>query len=290
MPRVNWTTQEIRPLLRAYFEMLTKERAGIPYHKADYIRKVSSEIRGRRTKGAIEFKMENVSAVLARSGADWVTGYRPARHLQERLLPQEIAAFLESQPLFQLPTPTDVAPHNVSFLLPSSLPEAVFEPSPPIPLSTQRTRRPPPLNPRQVARIDYITTAGRAQTIGRTGELVALRAERRRLQQAGRTDLAARVEHVSVTRGDGLGYDILSYSPSGDERFIEVKTTPFEPTRPFFLSPKELEFAQETGESYRLARLHHLWRQPAIFELYASALLRLDREPNEYVVSWRTQT
>ncbi len=290
MPRVDWTTQEIRPLLRAYFEMLAKERAGVPYRKADYLREVSAEIQGRRTKGAIEFKMENVSAVLARSGADWITGYKPAKHLQEHLLPQEIATFLESQPPLQLPTPTATESPNVSYLMPSSLPEAVFEPAPPIPPSTQRTRRPPPLNPRQVARIDYITAAGRAQTIGRMGELVTLAAEKHRLQQAGRPDLATRVEHVSVTRGDGLGYDIQSFSPSGDERFIEVKTTPFEPTRPFFLSPKELEFAQETGLSYRLARVHHLWHHPAIFELDTDTLLHLNREPNEYVVSWRTQT
>ena len=37
--------------------------------------------------------------------------------------------------------------------------------------------------------------------------------------------LAARVDRVSETRGDGLGYDVLSFETSGRERLIEVKTT-----------------------------------------------------------------
>jgi hypothetical protein len=52
--------------------------------------------------------------------------------------------------------------------------------------------------------------------------------------------MADRVEHVSATRGDGFGYDVLSFEPDGRERFIEVKTTAFGAMVPFFVTRNEL--------------------------------------------------
>jgi hypothetical protein len=50
--------------------------------------------------------------------------------------------------------------------------------------------------------------------------------ERRRLREAGRDDLADRVEWVAETCGDGIGFDVLSFSETdGAEKFVEVKTT-----------------------------------------------------------------
>ena len=48
------------------------------------------------------------------------------------------------------------------------------------------------------------------------------------------------LEHVSQSRGDGLGYDVVSFEADGRERFIEVKTTTFGPMTPFFASAKEV--------------------------------------------------
>jgi len=38
----------------------------------------------------------------------------------------------------------------------------------------------------------------------------------------GQPILADKVDHVSQSNGDGLGFDVLSYEADGKERFIEV--------------------------------------------------------------------
>ena len=62
--------------------------------------------------------------------------------------------------------------------------------------------------------------------MGLAGEQFIAEFEARRLHAAGQKSLAERVEHVAGSRGDGLGYDVLSFEVSGEERFIEVKTVP----------------------------------------------------------------
>lgn len=46
--------------------------------------------------------------------------------------------------------------------------------------------------------------------------------ENKKLQ---RLNLKKVAEHVAITQGDGLGYDIKSYDENGNEIYIEVKTT-----------------------------------------------------------------
>ena len=41
----------------------------------------------------------------------------------------------------------------------------------------------------------------------------------------GKKDLADSLEQVSITKGDGTGYDVKSFNADGTVRFIEVKTT-----------------------------------------------------------------
>jgi Domain of unknown function (DUF3883) len=56
--------------------------------------------------------------------------------------------------------------------------------------------------------------------------------------------LASKVKWVAQEDGDGAGYDILSFSPNGQERFLEVKTTVGHQRTPFFLSRNEKDFAE----------------------------------------------
>jgi hypothetical protein len=62
------------------------------------------------------------------------------------------------------------------------------------------------------------------ERIGVAGEELVYHAEKAKLVQAGRQDLARRVTLVS-RNGDESGYDILSFESNGDELHIEVKTT-----------------------------------------------------------------
>lgn len=61
--------------------------------------------------------------------------------------------------------------------------------------------------------------------IGDTGEEAVADYERDLLRRIGQAELAGRVEIVSKTIGDGLGYDVLSFDQYGNKKFIEVKTT-----------------------------------------------------------------
>jgi hypothetical protein len=87
------------------------------------------------------------------------------------------------------------------------------------------------------------------------------------LVTAERADLVRKVRWVSAEDGDGAGYDILSFDPSGRERLIEVKTTNGSARTPFFLSRNEREVAAARAESWRLYRVHWFAQAPRIFTI-----------------------
>lgn len=91
--------------------------------------------------------------------------------------------------------------------------------------------------------------------------------ERAILTQHGRSDLARRVRWSSKEDGDGLGYDIASFSPDGQDRLIEVKTTTGWERTPFHISRNELEVAEERRDHWHLLRLYEFAREPKAFEL-----------------------
>ncbi|RZJ43819.1 MAG: DUF3883 domain-containing protein, partial [Brevundimonas sp.] len=91
--------------------------------------------------------------------------------------------------------------------------------------------------------------------------------ERTRLIAADRPDLARKIEWTSQERGDGAGYDIRSFDPTGAERLIEVKATRGGPTTPFYLTRTEREVSQERPDHWRLYRLHDLSAAPGLFVL-----------------------
>lgn len=71
--------------------------------------------------------------------------------------------------------------------------------------------------------VDYPALQKQNAIIGFLGEQIVLDTEKNRLKDY--PDLAKKVEHISQTRGDGLGYDILSFDTYGNPIYIEVKTT-----------------------------------------------------------------
>lgn len=93
---------------------------------------------------------------------------------------------------------------------------------------------------------------------GNMAEGLVYVAEKLRLQDLGRNDLADRVKWMSRDSGDGYGYDILSYdvNKEGKEKevYIEVKSTS-NLNDDFMMSTNELKFAKEHKDSYRLYRV-----------------------------------
>ena len=105
-----WSDAEIQPAVIAYFAMLRAELAGQPYVKADFNREVQAAT--GRSRGAVEYKFENISAVLRDIGLPYVQGYKPHGNYQgalraevERFLARdpEIPRLLEEVPAPDLP-------------------------------------------------------------------------------------------------------------------------------------------------------------------------------------------
>jgi hypothetical protein len=103
---------------------------------------------------------------------------------------------------------------------------------------------------------DYAARDARNRDLGLKGELLVIAYEKERLTNSGRSDLAEKIVHVSQIEGDSAGYDIRSYEPDGQHRFIEVKTTRGSATTSFFISPNELAFSAQNSKSYVLFRLY----------------------------------
>lgn len=107
----------------------------------------------------------------------------------------------------------------------------------------------------------------RNRALSRAGEERALAHEKATLIGVGRSDLAKQVGWVSVEEGDGAGYDIASFSPEGNNRLIEVKTTNGWERTPFHITRNELAVADEQPDEWCLLRLWNFVREPRAFEL-----------------------
>lgn len=96
---------------------------------------------------------------------------------------------------------------------------------------------------------DYEKEARKYKKLGDRGEKIVLDIEKERLIELGRTDLANRIERVSL-KSDSLGYDILSYDSDGKKRYIEVKATSSKVGNAnFFYTVNEL-FTAQTADNY----------------------------------------
>jgi hypothetical protein len=251
-----WSDAENDILVADYFEMLQAEVARRSYSKAAHNRGVQARI--ARGKGSIEFKHQNVSAVLKGLGEIWIDGYKPAVNVQASLI-SAVLRWMEAHPDW-LDRPLPARPGGMAE-------------SPPIwvgPPPTKRNAPPPPETEQMlaIARLcDVAARDERNRTLGRAGEEIALAHERSVLRGADRPDLAERVRWVSQLDGDGAGYDIASFEPDGGERLVEVKTTRGWERTPFHISRNELAVAEARRDAWCLLRLYDVARAPKAFEL-----------------------
>ena len=252
-------------IIADYFFMLEAELAVRPYVKAHH----SAELMERigRTHRSVEFKHQNISAVLDELGLPWIPGYKPKRNYQAAIF-DTIDRYLTAHPEFltRSPTPTILAPED----------EPPFVEPP-----TLLAEQPRPRQLEQLLRkFDPVERDNRNRALGRAGKSFVLEVERRQLAKLQRSDLACKVRWIAAEDGDGAGYDILSFDPSGRERLIEVKTTNGGATTPFFLSRNEYETAAARANSWQLYRVHLFAQTPCIFTisppLLASVHLRTE--------------
>lgn len=241
MARDGWCSEELDAIVEDYFTMLSMEASGVPFVKAE--RRRALEKRIGRTKAAIEFKHQNISAVLQELGSRWIRGYVPMGNYQAAIIPA-IQRYLERHPealdgAVQRPTIPEAAAEV--FVAPPSVAE---------PAETPEEFR------RLVRKFDPAERDRRNRELGRAGEEWVVELERRRLTEATRRDLAGQVRWVAEEEGDGAGYDVLSFEPTGEERQLEVKTTNGGIRTPFWLTRNEVRAAEERPEVWRIYRVH----------------------------------
>jgi hypothetical protein len=78
-----WSDDELRASIEAYARMLRAEKQGSPLTKRDVVNELM-KVTGR-TKGSIEMRLQNISAVLDHHGVTWIEGYKPLSHYPDRL-------------------------------------------------------------------------------------------------------------------------------------------------------------------------------------------------------------
>jgi Domain of unknown function (DUF3883)/Domain of unknown function (DUF3427) len=104
---------------------------------------------------------------------------------------------------------------------------------------------------------DYSEMEAKNRELGLKGELLVVEHEKRSLTESGRSDLAEMVRHVSIVEGDGAGYDVESFTPDGEVKYIEVKTTRGTAQIPFYITANEVEFSKKHPNNYYLYRVCH---------------------------------
>jgi hypothetical protein len=284
----DWSREEVIATVNDYMTMLRLEYAGQPYNKTQYRKALVERLDGR-SGGSVEFKHQNISAALDELGYFWIPGYKP-RSNRQQLLQEEVERWIRANPeLDQLATQAAEA----MAVVPEHVDLNTLWVKPPEGRTADAARvaeTPTPYDTRQPHRLirrDYAALEARNRSLGLTGELLALRYEQFRLSRLGHDRLADKVTHMSVTEGDGAGFDILSFEPDGRERFIEVKTTRFAKETPFFASRNEVEFANSHPAQFHLYRLFDFKRTPRLFGLTGSLQDRCHLNPVSYRCSLR---
>jgi hypothetical protein len=248
----HWQDDELDAIVADYFAMLEEDLSGRPYVKSRHSQALMTQI--GRTHRSVEFKHQNISAVLDELGMPWIPGYMPKRNYQNAIF-DAIDRYLTRHPaiLERVPaSPTAATPPSTVFV-DAPIPAAAA----PIP---DRLRH-------LVRKFDPVERDYRNRALGKAGERFVLDLERRWLIEADRADLAERVRWVAAEDGDGAGYDIMSFDPAGRERLIEVKTTNGSARTPFYLSRNERDFAEEMPVEWRLYRVHLFAKDPRVFTI-----------------------
>lgn len=260
-PGKGWDWLECEVTVQSYFSMLDKELKGERYNKAECRRNLLPMLK-ERSEASIEFKHQNISAILVELGYPYIAGYKPAYNYQRQLkdtvevylvenykyLVDEAESFIESD----IPEPSVMDWGAIIDDVPAK------EDLPP----EKKERE---FNPRKY---NFAERESSNRKLGEAGESFVLDYERYRMKHSGRPDLVDEIEWTSKERGDGAGYDIRSFDPEKDEElFIEVKTTNLGKSHPFFISENEVAFAEQNPDKYSLYRVFQFKTAPKLFTL-----------------------
>ncbi|MEE4743758.1 DUF3883 domain-containing protein [Pseudomonas alliivorans] len=278
----DWSEAEVDAAVAEYFRMLQLEAGEMRYNKTEHNSALREKL-NNRTKGSVEMKHSNISAVLSDLGLPFINGYKPRGNAQ-LLLRKAVQEFLSGHvstvskivdAFEEVKSPSEKTYKAVLVEPPS------FRPA----VNTSKTDR----RERVPRRFDYAARDEANRSLGRAGEEWVMGFEQHRLTELGVPELFERVDWVSDRLGDGAGYDILSLDKDDLYRYIEVKTTNGNLETSFVMSHNELEFSQEMAERFYLYRLFQFRRDPKLFILNGDISKQLFLKPLDFRASFREQ-
>jgi len=244
----SWLKIEVALIVADYFDMLIKELNRIPYKKANHRRQLLPLL-NNRSEGSIEFKHQNISAILINLGRPYISGYLP-RYNYQNLLEDEVIDYLihhsEIESCFQEFVGRDITitkPKMDFGKLVVSPPEII------------NVMEPKEFYQHKPIKVNYLEKEQSNRALGVFGEELVIEYERWNLIKLGKENLADKIEWISKEVGDGAGFDILSRNLNGTDKYIEVKTTRLGKETPFFFSSNELQFSINKATDYHLYRL-----------------------------------
>lgn len=275
MAFIDWSDLENEIIVADYFAMLVDELKGLKINKTDH-RKAILPLLNNRGKGSVEYKHQNISAVLAEMGLPFIDGYKPAYNFQKskliRIVDGYIRAHMGMETLFQKFSDTSPEIYNpVDF-------SSWMVQAPEIKDKEQKiylTRKP--------IKVNYLRREQDNRSLGLKGEQLVFEHEKSLLLNLGKDSLADKVEWMSRDLGDGLGFDILSKNLNGTDKYIEVKTTKLSKETPFYFSSNEYNFSIEQGLNYHLYRVFDFNKTPKMFMLNGQFDTFCRMEPTSYI-------
>jgi hypothetical protein len=271
-----WTLVEVEAIVSDYLDMLEMELKGQRFSKIEYNRKLQSQI--GRSKGSIEFKHANISAILIEEGFPYIDGYKPRSNYQELLRDAvlrrlEFHKEIESLTIEIVNKQPDPSTKKIDFA-------SILVAPPAGTASTRDFSKLPSWKSNRNP--NYLAIEASNRSLGAEGEKFIMEYEHYRLWISGLKSLAERIDRVSVSQGDHVGYDIQSFDPDGRPRRIEVKTTRFGLMTPFFASANEVETSKRFGDEYHLYRLFKFEKSPKLFIVNGSLRDRFKLKPIQF--------
>lgn len=275
----DWSDLENDLIVADYFSMLADEIAGRPYVKAKHNRNLQPLLNDR-TRGSVEKKHQNISAVMVSLGQPWIDGYKPLPSFQGSLV-EAVMRWLDANPAWLQPkiasdmnSPQDAV---------REVPSLWIGPAPTF------SNEPPPVNADFMAKVarkfDVAERDARNRALGKAGEELVLHHEKARLRSERREDLADKVRWTALQDGDGAGYDIFSFESDGRERLIEVKTTNGWERTPFHVTRNELAVADANRDNWHLIRLWNFAREPKAYSIRPPLDAHVALTPTSFLAS-----
>ncbi len=249
----NWNDDELDAIVADYFSMLRAELSGKAYVKSRHSAALMTKI--GRSHRSVEFKHQNISAVLDELGMPWIPGYKPKLNFQNAIF-DAIDRYITERPGILEPAPASkpASPQPAEVFVAAPVPKSTGEKIP------ERLRR-------LVLKFDPVERDHLNRSLGKAGEAFVFDLERHRLKQGSRADLAGKVRWTADEDGDGAGYDISSFNLDGKPRLIEVKTTNGSARTPFFITRNEFNIAQEIPAQWQIYRVHLFANGPRVFTI-----------------------